>query len=147
MAKTQKIQLFYLTASGVFSIGRQRRLALLGRTLISPPRRRQTKFTFEGPAECFLGFVADRMRQLGNRLARLSQVQFGGLKSPPGEVSNRRHADKGCESFHECATRKRNLFCKCFRRPGCADFLMDQRQSVPDMRIFQSLKPTELLLV
>ena len=86
------------------------------------------------------------MRQLGNCLARLSQVQFGDLKPPNSEVSNRRHADERREPLDECATRKRNLFGERFRRPRCADLMMDQRQGAADMRIFQSLKPADLLL-
>ena len=96
-----------LTAGGPLCIGRQRCVGLLGRVLISPARWRQAKFTFEGPAECFLGFIADKMGQLGNSLSRLSQAQLGGLKPPNSEISNRRHADEGCNPFNECATRTR----------------------------------------
>ena len=115
---------------------RPRSLGSLHRLLISPPRGRQSEFPLEGPTERLLGFVADRIGQLGNRFLVLAQVQLRGLKSPEGQVSDRRHAHQPCEALHECAARHRDFLRERLCRPGRTDAAMYEGQGSPDPWIF-----------
>ena len=63
-------------------------------SLVSPSSRRYPEFALECPAKCLFGVIANRMRELGDRLGRLSQTDLSGLKAPEGEISDRRRADE-----------------------------------------------------
>src|ERR1700751_4818574 len=83
-------------------------------SLTSPSSRRYPEFAFECPTKCLFRFIADRMRELGDRLCPFSQIDLCGLKAPEGEISDRRHADERRKAFDKGRTRKRNFAGECF---------------------------------
>jgi hypothetical protein len=62
-------------------------------SLISQSSRRRPEFALECPAKSLFRIITNRMRKLGDRLSRFSQIDLSGLKTPHGEISDRRHAD------------------------------------------------------
>src|SRR6266699_252019 len=72
--------------------------------VLAPLCRRRAEFAPEGPVESDLGFVADRMGDLGDCAAPLAQLQLGGLQAPIDRVANRWHSHERSEPVDErCA--------------------------------------------
>lgn len=72
---------------------REASLGSIYSSLISQSSRRYPEFALECPAKSLFRIIANRMRELGDRLGRFSQIDLSGLKTPHGEISDRRHAD------------------------------------------------------
>src|SRR6476660_152676 len=107
--------------------------------LISPPCRRQAVLSLERPAECLVRTVTHILGHLRNCLAGFSQVALGDLEPPDGQITDRWHADEGCEAIYECAARHRYFSREGVGRPRRADVVMNGGQGTADLRIRDAL--------
>ena len=88
----------------------------LARLVLSPVRRRRSKFAFERPVECRLRFVADLLRHRGERLAAVQEFLRRDLQPPAGQILHGRLSEQVGESLRQRGTRQSPPFARVHRR-------------------------------